>query len=265
MTTRNKRLIKEIEELAHNESKSLTIALRKCVTLGGSANCEELRDWANKELRGYSNLPVKDVPEYRVLNAPIFMDVANSAYRISGQRVSISIFPAELQEYIKEEIYMTQGIAEIANIIESSSESDFKIGMPNSPELVRMTYCERNVNGMIHDIYYRVHRSNFIGILDHVRTILVTLVAELDTLDWSEEAEVSNHLEQAVNVAVYGVARKVQVNLNVNQSKNSKGESHASNYKNVEHEPNITIKIGLWLGILASIATVITAGYLFIK
>lgn len=67
-----KPLVEQIEEDALDSKKSVADALRKCIALGGRAGSEELRSWASQELQGYQKRD--DVPEYRIIAAPIVID-----------------------------------------------------------------------------------------------------------------------------------------------------------------------------------------------
>lgn len=56
MARRKDPLIDQIERDALDEKASLASALRKCVSLGGKSRSDELRDWATRELKGYSGV-----------------------------------------------------------------------------------------------------------------------------------------------------------------------------------------------------------------
>jgi AbiTii len=60
--------------------------LRKVIALGGQAASKELRDWATKELRGYQG--DEQLPPYRIIGAPLQLDMINLAYTMRGQTIS---------------------------------------------------------------------------------------------------------------------------------------------------------------------------------
>jgi hypothetical protein len=54
MARRAEALLAQIERDVLDESKPLKSALHQCVLLGGRTGLVDLRDWATRELRGYS-------------------------------------------------------------------------------------------------------------------------------------------------------------------------------------------------------------------
>jgi len=96
MTRRDAVLLREIEEAAHDESKSLAGDLRKCIALGRSHGSPELRDWAAEELNGYN--PAGDLPLYRKVQAPVLIDWISAAAQMGGQRIGVGDLPAVVAE-----------------------------------------------------------------------------------------------------------------------------------------------------------------------
>src|SRR3982074_3741084 len=60
-------LLDKIVELATDNQQPLTVLLRQCIVLAYEVKNEQLKEWANHELNGYSDQT--KVPEYRTVRA----------------------------------------------------------------------------------------------------------------------------------------------------------------------------------------------------
>jgi len=58
-------LLDKIIDLATDTDKPLSVLLRQCIILGHELNNAPLKDWANQELKGYSD--EKKMPDYRIM------------------------------------------------------------------------------------------------------------------------------------------------------------------------------------------------------
>ncbi|MGC9501850.1 hypothetical protein [Streptomyces sp. WG7] len=70
MNRRERTLLAQIKQDVLDDTKPLAGALRRCVVLGGHTGSAALRDWAQRELRGYDGVDLADVPSHRVVVAP---------------------------------------------------------------------------------------------------------------------------------------------------------------------------------------------------
>ena len=71
MDRKTTKLLEHIEQGLLSGEVGTTTLLQRCIILGGRANSERLRDWASKELNGYSQ---EEVPDYRKIAAVIQVD-----------------------------------------------------------------------------------------------------------------------------------------------------------------------------------------------
>lgn len=213
MSKRDSSLLADIEKAALDEGHSVAGALRKCVALGGKAGSTELRDWATKELRGYGD--EDELPEYRIVAAPIHIDGATLAGSITGQPIAPSSLPDFVQEKIKEEFQFHNGIGELEELVRSSEKSGepVKLQLPMGADIARILSQESGVSGQtILTIYWSISPVTVRGVIDQVRNGLVQLVAELRAgLPDDQSIPSPEAAAQAVEVAVTGKRSSVTV------------------------------------------------------
>ena len=204
-------LLDQIEEGALDSKAPLADVLRKCVALGGRAGSDQLRDWARKELDGYGL--DEEVPRYRVVPAIIAIDGANSAWKWTGQQISPIELPDFARDVIKQEVELRQGVAEL----ERTASRDDSIRLQHAAMADLVTYMNAQsdvINGTIFRMYWQVSANSFHGVVDTIRTTLVSLVAELRSAGVADvpTAEAAN---AAVQVVVHNAKRStIQVNTN---------------------------------------------------
>ena len=207
-------LLDEIERDALDSKVRIADVLRKCVALGGQANSEELRDWASRELRGYSR--DDELPEYRKIGAPIGVDAMKGPGIIKGQRFAASALPDFVQEEVSEEFPLLNPIGEVEEIATRFTEKDDTVhfSLPMAAEIA--SYMNQKIGDPfqhIENLYWMVSPSVLFGVVDQVRTTLVELVAELrSTMPKDQEIPTPEAAANAVQVAVHGGKRhKVMV------------------------------------------------------
>lgn len=233
-------LLDQIEQGALDSKAPLADVLRKCVALGGRAGSDQLRDWARTELDGYA--PDEEVPRYRVIPAVIAIDGANSAWKWTGQQLSSMELPDFARDVIRPEVELRQGVAELERVASSSDES---IRLQHSAMADLVTYMNTQgdvVNGTISRMYWQVSANSFHGVVDIIRTTLVSLVAELRAVGVTDTptAEAANH---AVQVVVHRAKRStIQVNTN-----HLMGDGTAIAQVNHEHDGDGKRGLPTWL------------------
>ncbi len=215
MSRRENDLLARIEEAAVSSDGSIADALRMCIALGSQSGSAELRHWANRELRGYDGQA--DLPTYRRLSAPICIDYVRGnpfvgMVTAKGHRISSGELPEVVAERISEEVEVRQPIAQVDRL--AGSHESVRISLPSSAEVVLLMNDERsdwftNITG----IYWSIHPSALAAIVDHVRTSLVDLVAEMRA-GLADDAQLPSAeiAGQAVGVAVYGNQARVTLN-----------------------------------------------------
>ena len=209
MAKRTDRLLGEIEAGALNSRVPIADLLRTAIALGGRAGSAELRDWAARELKGYT--PDDELPEYRKIVAPLHMDFANMRWVVKGQQVSPSELPVFAQDKIKNDLDLYMGIAEIEKLARQADTGDVaKLQPPGAAEVVHYMNAKQMANGQIERLYWAVAPVVLEGVVDQVRTALTVMVAEIhanipDGTD-TPPAEVATN---AIHFAVTGKRNKV--------------------------------------------------------
>jgi AbiTii-like protein len=214
----------QIEADALNDGVSLASALRKCVVLGGKANSEALRDWATRELHGYHG--DEDLPEYRVISAPLLIDGVSGNYQITRQPWAPSALPDFAQEHITEKVQLRDGVGAIEAL---AQQADIKIAPAMASDLVRYMNAEHgDPYQQIVSLYWAVSPSAVHGALDRIRTALTQLVAEMRANMAGNVNEIpsSEAANQAVSVVVSG--KRSRVNVTTAQASGEEASASAS-------------------------------------
>jgi hypothetical protein len=194
------------------DGKPLADILRKCILLGRRAGSVELRDWASKELRGYEG--DDEVPAYRVVGAPIFVDGVTGNAVIKHQHIAASALPDFAQEWIREEVPLRAGVGELEALVKDRKPDEgVYLLVPGAAEIGAYIDAESG-NAWQHTqaIYWSVVPSVIHGVIDNIRTTLTELVSELiGTTPEGQEVPTPEQAHQAVQVAVHGWKSQVSV------------------------------------------------------
>lgn len=221
MGRREANLLVQIEKDALDESVPLATALRKCVVLGGKSGSEQLRDWATRELQGYEQ---KEVPDYRVVGAPLQIDGFSGNFQFSRKQFPPSELPDFVQEHITEEVELREGVGGLEAL---ANRSEIKLMPMMGGDLVRVLNSEiEDPSQHIDRIYWNVSPSALHGVLDRIRTGLAQLVAELQAgMTDNEDVPSPEAANQAVRVVVTG--KRSQVNVTTAQTSGASGTAVA--------------------------------------
>ena len=149
---------------------------------GAQTRNAELRDWASHELHGYRN--DDEIPEYRIIHAPLKIDAVTVTHSIRGQQISAMDLPDVAQElHINEELKLAHGVGDLQALVrnaERAGETSVKLGPHGSAELIKMmNYQMQNSAQTIMALYWDVHIARIDGVLDQIRTTLIRLVSEM--------------------------------------------------------------------------------------
>jgi AbiTii len=209
LSHRNQTLLTQIERDVLDEDVSLATVLRKCLALGGQSGSERLRDWASRELRGYYGEGA-ELPDYRIIAAPLLIDGATGAGYVKRQRLAPSTLPDFAQEHLKEEVQLRDGVGALEGLLDAP---EIKLSPPMAADLVRVMNSEDEVPyQQITDLYWGVAHSAIHGVLDHIRTSLTQLVAELRaTTPADVDVPPTEAVDAAMQVIVTGERPQVQI------------------------------------------------------
>jgi len=264
MQGRNQSLLTEVERGALDDDVPLAATLRKCVALGGQAKSAELRTWARQELNGYEN--GNDLPEWRIVGAVLKIDGQTVGGSIVGQQIGSMFLPEFARDVIKEECPLPMGVVALESML-SGDDEFVHLGPPGASDLVGlMNHQNSNHFEHIERLYWSVSKASIRGVLDRIRTTLVTLVAELRAgMPDDEDMPNAELASQAVNVAVHGKGHTVTV---ATAQSGAYGNSDATQpvEKSESRRWKRWAKVGGFVvGVATIIATVITLAEFFNK
>ena len=212
MARREDHLIGEIERGALDDRVSLGATLRKCLVLGGKSGSAQLRDWATRELQGYGG--EDDLPDYRRVAAQIQIDGATMTGLVTGQPIARSSLPDFVQEHVREEVELRDGVGAIEALAKHAEEDGgkAKLSVPMGGDIARVMNADLSGQRIL-SIYWAVSPVAIRGVLDQIRTSLTILVAELRaTMPADAEMPSAQAADNAVSLIVSGKRHTITVN-----------------------------------------------------
>jgi len=258
MARRQVGLLAQIENGAVDEAVPLASTLRKCVILGGHASSSELRDWARRELDGYSD-DVSDLPKYRILTAPILADGMNAAWRFRRKQISTWDLPDFAEPAYRDGIKMPMGVGELEKLAKRTESIDLQ-----APGMVDLVYYMNNAedyNVSFERIYFSVHPTAIDGILDTIRTNLASMVAELRAVGVGDnDIPTSLAADQAFQVVIKKASRSpITINSAIASGPGATASTEHQTLDATDNSPEwVRALRGPW-GALVGAATVVGA------
>jgi hypothetical protein len=201
----------QIERDAHDERVALATTLRKCIALGAQTRNAELRDWATNELNGYRR--DDEVPEYRIIHAPLMIDGTTFNTMISGEIISSSVdLPEFARDYVTERMLLAHSVDALEALVRQAhraNEGSVHLAPSGSAELIKlMNYQLRDQYRAISRLYWSVSTVRLEGVLGQIRTTLVRLVAEMRAaMGEDQTSPAPEHAAEAVHVVLNGGSR----------------------------------------------------------
>ena len=176
-----KALLDEIEREALNPNSDISSVLRKCVSYSGRMNAPALKAWALKELKGYD--AGETLPPYRMIAAPVLLDASIPGGLVTGQQVPFGLVPDGIE--IEDEVPYGSPLAgayEAVRTAQARGDESTRFGIPGSTQLLWLMNSElhrQSPRQEITRIYWSVHVSAILKMIDVVRTTVIELVAEI--------------------------------------------------------------------------------------
>lgn len=187
-------------------------ALRLCMQLGGETGSETLRQWASLELLGYQ--AEDELPDYRKIHAPLQLDGFTFGGIVKHQTMSPLHLPEYARDVITEEVLLVQSAPQLIELEhDARSEGAVRISPPGAAQLIAlMNHESGDQYRQIERIYWTVTRSVLQGVIENIRSRLVTLVAEMKAgLAPGEKLPSAEVASQAVEVAIHGDENRVKI------------------------------------------------------
>ncbi|HCX86325.1 MAG TPA: hypothetical protein DHV14_14570 [Micrococcales bacterium] len=194
-----------IQRQALDSAVPVADTLRLCIALGGQLGSPELIEWAKCELNGYAEL--LEVPQYRRVHAPVFIDYINGHHKVTGQVLPRGVLDDEIYDTVGS-LAMQHPLHEIAKLAAEHRGDDAVHMLPPGEGHLRqlIDYGARKSNPYfsVISVYVSVNGAVLDAIVDQVRTKLVEMVAVFDAESSARGASLESAAERAVSVVAPG-------------------------------------------------------------
>lgn len=217
------KLLKEIISILSSQGGSLTDALLKTKVLLYTIGHQELAEWVNNELNGYSDEKV--IPSYRVFRAQILVNAANIAYQINGHPIPTGHLDEDWKESLTK-IKLGQSLAVLEEWSKiNNSQLQFRIPM----ELNGLLGKGLDPSFQIQQAWKEISRASLAQVFVQVRSRLLefalTLEGQVGDFSSDEELKEKSSLidtPQLFNQSIFGDNTTIIVGNNNKQDVKNK-------------------------------------------
>lgn len=225
-------LLDEIIDLATDESKSVSVLLRKCLVLGHKLKNDRLIAWANQELNGYTSH--EGLPDYRIVPA------AAKAYMSGPMGMSINNFPIpsllleKEHRYFATTLYLTDALATYEELMRADHDS-FRVDWPADLALLYQKRIRTQNGCFLAHAWQEVGKSSFAALFDAIRNRTLSLALEIRSSIGDKDSTLDSVPPQAAATIDRSITHNIYGGINVIAS----GHSHVNSILN-----NATIAAG---------------------
>ncbi|MGW4100831.1 AbiTii domain-containing protein [Mycobacterium sp. NPDC004974] len=207
-------ILKDLRDQVLDDDQPIAGLLRKCLALGALTDSDELRTWANNELKGYPD--DAPLPPYRSITAPLYIDTISGNFVSKGQQINHLQIPKDLRGGVPEALAFRQPIQEVAQMATSAKQYQ-RMGY-GSFSLVAAEWTKKlGMFQSVNAIYFSVATTAIGGIVDTVRTALLEIVIDLTKDVPLDKLPNKAQVDSAVQVHV-GSNDKYEVNVSGSNS-----------------------------------------------
>ncbi|WP_427150798.1 hypothetical protein J1C86_09235 [Streptococcus sanguinis] len=163
---------KIIKDIVQDEI-SLDGALNRLMIITNSLENEELNDWIEGELNGYSNSD--DIPDYRKnIRYIIRYSGINGSFQVNNNVLPESLFTKEIKEALRSRV-ITSGI----KTIEKAVSGEFNVSF-DLIELAPIVYKKSDYMITCMKLEQVIDKTSFLEILSNVKTKLISILLRLE-------------------------------------------------------------------------------------
>ncbi|RSJ37499.1 AbiTii domain-containing protein [Streptococcus sanguinis] len=163
---------KIIKDIVQDEI-SLDGALNRLMVITNSLENEELNDWIEGELNGYSNSD--DIPDYRKnIRYIIRYSGINGSFQVNNNVLPESLFTKEIKEALRSRV-ITSGI----KTIEKAVSGEFNVSF-DLIELAPIVYKKSDYMITCMKLEQVIDKTSFLEILSNVKTKLISILLRLE-------------------------------------------------------------------------------------
>ena len=159
-------LLREVRDIAVDGDVPLANLLRKCAFLGDQLSNDDLRDWAFRELDGYSS--EDEVPKYRRMASMFRGDIVVCEVMLRrNEAIPTICLPEELRDRALT-IVLTQGVASLENLLEGEGDT---IQFPWDGNRIALVHLKGQFaeGHALHAAWQVISKSGIAGALDAIR------------------------------------------------------------------------------------------------
>ncbi len=154
------------------------------------------------------------MPDYRRAAAQIQIDGATLTGLVTGQPIARSSLPDFVQEHVREEVELRDGVGAIEALTKHAGTDGgkAKLSLPIGGDIARVMNSDLSGQRIL-SIYWAVSPVAIRAVLDQIRTSLTILVAELRaTVRADAELPSAQAADNAVSLIVSGKRHTITVN-----------------------------------------------------
>ena len=218
--------------------------LRKAKLLSHRLKVQGLGKWADEELGGYpEECPI---PDYRFYHGDLYIDVQNLAWRATQQLISKPVLDKAIGKKRSDDLMACEARDPIAVIEEISTGDSGKYAAPFPVEVAAKISPLLNNGYHCTSVYKISTRRQFTGIVDQIRTRLLSHMIELDELVQSKSdaaissnSEIKKEMEKSFIVNIYGGSNVVGSESDLINSLNVQMPSSAEDLLRTLRELNV--------------------------
>ena len=167
------KLIEEIIDILSADKPNLTNALLKTKVLLHKLGKNDLIEWVNYEINGYSE--EADVPPYRTVNAQVLANFANMAYQYTRHPIPLSHLDQEYRESLE-----TTKLRQSLGVLEAFASDEGGSIQSSIPIEANPLLSKGLASGYhIHRVWCEISTSAITQILIEVRSRLLDFILEL--------------------------------------------------------------------------------------
>jgi AbiTii len=217
-------LISELKNDVIDSKVSISTALRKAKVLASLLKNEKMKEWIDRELNGYFNVEVEEIPSYRRANGQNFGTFTGQfGRRIDDAHIPLLTLPPIIQDYAKF-IYFRDGVKALESIVEKSDQV-MQMKWPADFIVYVQKNCEIYQDMILADAWQLFNISEVESVLDTVRNRLLDFILSLEE-DFPEYMKDENKIKRipeekvttSFNMHIYGGQNIIAGGTKINQS-----------------------------------------------
>ena len=173
-------LVGQLQKDVLDSSVPLSDILRKAKVLASLLKSEDLTRWVDAELKGYAG--TGDIPAYRKFHPLSYGTLAGFNTVVRNVPLPVSALPDTMREYA-ENLEIRDGVGEIEASATRSENETGRFPWPAEMVILAREYIQVTGGGTLTEAWRPFSQSDFVGILDQIRTRLLDFLLELQQIN----------------------------------------------------------------------------------